>query len=172
MTFQPYQMAAEEEKKQGVLPLKIAKKAAIIAGSLSGGGQLLKLLPFLNRLVPEKIARQGMAKILPKTEEYFNGSEKAGHPFDQAREFLREKLAPLSEEEERKLSPEEKRIETLGKFNQKIRGQRPQSEFSREGLMEQFQGGQQQQGQQGKAALLQTMQEITQALRQMRGQGG
>lgn len=65
---------------------------------------------------------------------------------------------------------EDPRAAAIAKFQQ--RQQRPQSELSRESLMQQFQQGQQQEGQQGKAALLQTMQQITQALRQMRGQGG
>lgn len=182
MTFQPYQSAAEEEKRQAGLPLKIAKKGAILAGSIAGGGQLLRLLPFLNNLIPEKIARKGMEKILPDTGKFFNKAEKAGHPFEQAREFLREKLAPLANEEEENQSPsspelqkERQRILALNEFNK--RKKKKPSEFSREALLSQFEQGQQ--GQQGlenagngggKENLVQVLQEGINLLRQMRGQ--
>lgn len=170
MTFQPYQEAAQEERRQGELPLKLAKKAGYLAATFAGGaGSLFRILPLLSKYIPEKFAKKGLEKIDTRWSKYFNAAEKEGHPFDQAREFVLEKMKPAIEEEERKLSPEEKRVQTLGKFNQRIRKQ--PSELSRESLTQQFQESQGQ-GQPGKAALLQTMQEITNLLRGMRGQGG
>lgn len=71
------------------------------------------------------------------------------------------------------LSKEDQRVAALAQFNERLKKKRPASELSREELIAQFQQAQQDQGrgQQGKAALLQTMQEITEALRQMRGNG-
>jgi len=70
------------------------------------------------------------------------------------------------------LSSEDQRQAALGQFNERLRKKKPQSELSREALMQQFQEGQQQgQGQPGKAALLSSMQQITEALRQLRENG-
>lgn len=170
MTFNPYNLAAEEEKRQAELPLKLAKKGAIVAGSLAAGGShLLKLLPFLSEYIPEKLARKGMQKIIPKTEKFFNDSEKAGHSFDEARQFIRGKLNPLIEEEEKKQPQNSQEAMTMNLSKAKQR--REPSELSRQSLMEQQGLSPDNQSQDGKAALLRTMQEITQALRQMRGNG-
>jgi|GEM_PF-6639310 len=75
-----------------------------------------------------------------------------------------------SQEQEPTLTDEEKRQATLQAFNERLRSKKPKSELSREELTRQFEESQQ--GGQGKAALLSTMQQLTEALRQMRGQGG
>lgn len=61
-------------------------------------------------------------------------------------------------------------LETV--YGSSMQPNKPGSELSRESLMQQFNQGQQAQQGQGKAALLRTMQEMTKAVRQMRGQGG
>lgn len=171
MTFNPYKLAAEEEKRQGEVPLKIAKKGAILAGTLAlGGSQILRLLPFLSKYIPEKIAKTGMKKIIPKTEKFFNETEKAGYSFDDARQFIRGKLNPLIEEEEAKKPKSSQEAMTMNIAKAKSR--RQPSELSRESLMEQRgMSLNEPSANTGKAALLQTMQEITEALRRMRGNG-
>ncbi len=164
MTFQPYQEAGEEMKKQSQLPLKLLKQGSSLAGLAVGATSLSRVFPLLNSLIPIDITKKGLAKIDSRYGKFFNAAEKLGHSDAEAREFLKEKLTPGVEEEE-ELSAKEKATQANLK-----RSQQRQSDFSRESLQQQFDQGQQQP--QGKQALLQTMQEITQALRQMRGQGG
>lgn len=169
MTFQPYQSATEEMKRQSEMPARILKQGLSVAGlaSVAAGSPLVaKILPFLSRFIPQATAIKGLSKIEPRIGKFINSAMKMGMPYEEARDFIKQKLQPEVEESEE----QDPRAATIAQFKQ--RQQRPQSELSRESLMQQFQQGQQQEGQQGKAALLSTMQEITRALRQMRGQGG
>lgn len=172
MTFQPYQSATEEMKRQSEMPARLLKQGLSVAGlaSVAAGSPLVaKILPFLSRFIPQATAIKGLSKIEPRIGKFINSAIKMGMPYEEAREFIKNKLQPEGEEEE-EMAEQDPRAAAIAKFQQ--RQQQPQSELSRESLMQQFQQGQQQEGQQGKAALLSTMQEITRALRQMRGQGG
>lgn len=173
MTFNPHNLAAEEDKRQGALPLKLAKKGALIAGGLATAGAsgiLGKVLPFLNKYIPETLARKGLAKVLPKSEKFFLEAEKTGHTFNEARQFLSEKINPKQEEdiEIENIQPQNAQ-EAMTQNIAKSRQRQPRNQFNREGLSDQFEQGQSQG--QGKEALLQTMQQITEALRRMRGNG-
>jgi hypothetical protein len=73
------------------------------------------------------------------------------------------------ENEAQSLTPEDQRQAALAQFNERLKKKPPSSPLSREELLSQFE--QSQQSMQGKENLAQTMREITEALRRMRGNG-
>lgn len=168
MTFQPYQEETEEIRRQGELPLKLLKQGTKLASYALGGSSIVsRILPLLNKFVPPEIAKKGLSKINPQIGKFINSADKAGYPYEDTREFLEEKFQPALEEMNEEEKREKSRLQALSKVNERLR--KPRSELSREGLQEQFEQGQQ--GSQGKETLLQTMQQITDALKQMRGNG-
>jgi hypothetical protein len=169
MTFQPYKEEAEELNRQSELPLKLLKQGTKLAGYALGGGSILsRILPLLNKFIPADIAKKGLSKVDPRMGKFVRTAEKSGSSFDEIRRFITDKIQPgIEEEEEIQTQKEKSRIASIGKLNERKR--RPSSELSRGDLQAQFEQGQQ--GGQGKSALLQTMQEITQALRNMRENG-
>ncbi len=112
--MQPYQEATEQTKKRSELPAKALKlagqAAATVATGYYGGLAINKALPFLSKYIPESIAVAGLNKLDKRFGKFFKKAQEKGTPFEEAREFIKEKI-----------TPEEKRIETLGKFNKKIK---------------------------------------------------
>jgi hypothetical protein len=110
MTFQPYQEASEEIKRQQEAPGKILKKAAILAPSVVGAGSIAtRALPFLSQYIPENIMQKGLSKIDPRFGKFITGAQNAGHAIDDIKDFLKEKIEP-SEEGNKEKPPEQRNI--------------------------------------------------------------
>jgi hypothetical protein len=170
MTIQPYQAATEEMKRQSQFPVKLLKKAAGITGLALGGAPILaRIAPLLSKFIPEDIAIKGLTKLDPRMGKFINSAMKLGHSFDEVKDFIGEKIQPKSAQQEEEFNPsEQKRRDMLQKANQRNMQANP---LGRDALQQQFEQSQPQQPQQqsqGKAALLATMQEITESLRRMR----
>jgi len=161
--MESYQSSDLESQEQAIRPFKAA---AIAGGSLLGGTSLLaRAMPFLSRYIAQPTAIKALSKLSPKMEKFIKNGMGAGYTFDEVRNFLEKEY----EEEQQPKQPENAQ-EAMQMQMAKARSRQP-SDLSRESLMQQQGMGAGQQGQ-GKEALLSTMQQITQALRQMRGQGG
>jgi hypothetical protein len=90
--MQPYQRATEEVKRQGELPLKLAKQGVTVASSvaapLAAAGAATKVLALTNRFVPQDLAIKGLSKIDPRYGNFINKAISAGKSFDEVREFI------------------------------------------------------------------------------------
>ncbi len=100
--MQPYQKANEEIIKQGVKPLEYAKEAASFAagaGSLYAGTKMAtKVLPFLNKYIPEEIATKALSKVDPRIGKFIEMAKSAGHQFDEIKSFIQNTVEePLKE---------------------------------------------------------------------------
>jgi hypothetical protein len=111
--MQPYQKAGEEFKRQSELPLKALKTVGSIAGTAAsayaGGNIIGKVLPFLNRYIPEDLAIKGLSKIDPRFGKFINKALSAGKSFDEIKDFIKEKIETQEQEEEK--LPEIKALE-------------------------------------------------------------
>lgn len=160
MTLQPYQEATQEIKRQGELPYKAAKA---LGPAVLGGISLGRVLPLLNKLVPADIARKGLEAIDSRFGKFFKKAELNGTSFEEAREFIKQKLTP---------EQEEKRVDTLKKFNEKKKmptlRERETERFQNQygNISQQPQQGMQQNQGPGAQALMSILQKINQNLGQ------
>lgn len=98
--MQPYQKATKEIRRQGELPLQIAKNAASLgsAAATAGGaaylskGVISKVLPFLSNYLPEDLAIKGLNKIDPRYGSFIQKAMGAGKSFDEVKEFIGSKI--------------------------------------------------------------------------------
>ncbi len=58
-----------------------------------------KILPFLNRLLPTKLAYDALQKANPKLKKFATGAIAAGYTIDQTMDFLRDKFTPEQTED-------------------------------------------------------------------------
>lgn len=98
--MQPYQLAAEEQKRQGEMPITALKKAgsltagigsAAIAGKL-GGIAFDKVAPFLSKYIPQDLAIKGLNKIDPRFGKFISKAMSAGKTFEEANGFISGKM--------------------------------------------------------------------------------
>jgi hypothetical protein len=94
--MQPYQEATEEVRRQGELPLKIAKNAAAVGSTAAtayfGGSALNRVLPFLSKYVPEDLAIKGLNKVDPRYGKFIEKALAAGKSFDEVKDFIGSKI--------------------------------------------------------------------------------
>ena len=99
--MQPYQEAAEEVKRQGELPLKIAKSigkgTASAAASYLGGGAINRVLPFLSKYIPENLVKKGLSKIDPRYGKFIDKALSGGKSIENVKDFIGEKIEESSE---------------------------------------------------------------------------
>jgi hypothetical protein len=160
--MEPYQEASQAMVRQANAPVKALKTGIGLAASYAsygaGANILSRILPFLNKYIAPSVAVKGISKIDPRIGKAVDQAFKVGYPSEEIGTFFKNKI----DGEEGGQEPQEMQSA-------------PQSELSRESLMQQFQEGQAQeasQGQgQGKAALGPLLAEAVQILRRMK-QGG
>jgi hypothetical protein len=108
--MEPYQRATEEIRRQGELPLDLAKKAVSVgsaaATGLAGGAAIGRVLPFLNKYVPQDLAIKGLSKLDPRFGKFINKALSAGQSFDEIKDYIGGK----AEEEEQKVAKESRNI--------------------------------------------------------------
>ena len=105
--MQPYQQASEALQEREGRPLKLAKGLASIGLGLGGVAASARVLPFLSKYVPESLAIAGLSKISPGFKKFFDKAKEEGVPFEEAKDFIGEKMASAEEE-----APKEKPKET------------------------------------------------------------
>lgn len=160
MSFQPYQQAGEEIKRQNRVAGDLVKGAATVA--LGGAKYVVataiggKILSFLNKYIPTDMAIKGISKVSKETGKFIKSSIAQGHPAEEVLDFVKEKISPK----------EEKRQETLKGFNQKIKNPGLAQQETQRFQQQYGQQGQTQQGNpQARDQLLQAMQQLTQTLK-------
>src|ERR1700721_376845 len=88
----PYQQAAQEVRRQGELPLKIAGNALALGTTLGttaiAGSTLGRVLPFLSQYIPEDLAIKGLNKIDPRFGNFIKKAMDAGQSFEEVRDFI------------------------------------------------------------------------------------
>lgn len=109
--MQPYQEASEEIKRQGEIPFKLGKKAlstaatvlplAIGAGATKtiAGLAANKVLPLLNKYVPQDLAMKGLNKLDPRFGSFINKALENGISFDEIKDFISEKVGESEQEQ-------------------------------------------------------------------------
>lgn len=106
--MQPYQEASQAIRKQGELPLDLAKRGAGIASSAGAayltGGAINRVLPFLSKYIPEDLAIKGLNKVDPRYGSFIQKALGAGQTFEEIKDFIGSKI-----EDEEKKSPKEDR---------------------------------------------------------------
>jgi hypothetical protein len=94
--MQPYQEATQEIKRQGELPLDLAKKGVSMAAGAAtayfGSSAVSKVLPFLSKYVPQDIAIKALNKINPGYGKFINKALEAGQTFEDVQEFIGNKI--------------------------------------------------------------------------------
>lgn len=151
MTYQPYQEAAEETKRQSEFPAKLLKKGAAIAGLIAGSAPIIaRIAPLLSKFIPQDMAIKGLSKVDARLGKFINSAMKLGHSFDDVKDFIGEKIQPGQQTQTSQEPSSTPKQEALRKAQEYVKSKRPVSELSRESLMQQVQG---QQPDQSKAAL-------------------
>lgn len=95
--MQPYQRADEETRRQGEVPLKLAKTAISTGASLAGGAVLGRVMPFLSQHIPSDLAIKGLSKIDPRFGNFINTALQNGKTFDEVKDFIKEKAESSQE---------------------------------------------------------------------------
>lgn len=150
--MQPYQSASEEIKRQGELPLQAIKTAGKLASGYGvgalGGIALSKIMPFLNKYIPENIAVQGLSRIDKRFGKFFSKAAQHGTPFEEAREYIKEKIDPVEKQEALKKFNEHKKknkmvdeLHTLYQQQYNAQSQQPQPTQQAQSPQPQGQGG-------------------------------
>lgn len=102
--MQPYQEANQEIARQGERPLKALGGIASVglsAGAAGLGGMALgKVMPFLNKYIPQDIAIKGLSKVDPRFGKFINKAMEAGKSFDEVKEFIQEKISSSERDKE------------------------------------------------------------------------
>ena len=113
--MQPYQKATQEVLRQRDVPNKalglVASGAAAYAGGniaakILGSGITSRILPLLNKHIPEDLAMKGLKKVDPKLHDFANLAKEYGNSFDSIKEFIEEKVTS----DDSKKSPSGKNI--------------------------------------------------------------
>lgn len=90
--MQPYQRAAldlqEREEKIG----RAGTYAAGAAGGLAGGALARKMIPFLNKLIPESLAIKGLSKASKNFPGFLERAKANGKSFEDVRDYLSESV--------------------------------------------------------------------------------
>lgn len=60
-----------------------------------------KILPFLNKLIPQGIAMKGLSKLNPRIGKYLTNAVASGYSAEEALDFLRNQAQPQNEEGKR-----------------------------------------------------------------------
>jgi hypothetical protein len=105
--MEPYQLASEENRRQGEFPITAAKKAgslALTGATAYAGGKLAglsfeKIAPFLSKYIPQDLAIKGLNKIDPRFGKFFSKAMSAGKSFDEAKDFISGKMDEETEKE-------------------------------------------------------------------------
>lgn len=93
--MQPYQEASQEIRRQGEMPLKIAKGAAgagATVGAAALGAGIGRVIPFLSKYVPQDLAIKGLNKIDPRFGKFIQTALDAGESFEGVKEFIGGKI--------------------------------------------------------------------------------
>lgn len=116
--MQPYQEASEELLRRGERPGQLAKKAGNLglgAAATYGGAALAgRVLPFLNKFIPNDLAIKGLRKVDPRLGKFIDTALKNGGTFDEAKEFIRNKI------EEDDVVQDAKNDNVIWKFSKKL----------------------------------------------------
>lgn len=110
--MQPWQQANEEIVEQGNRASNLAKNAAYtglsVASAFAGGGIASRVLPFLNKYIPENLARKGLEKASPALGRFVDTALGNGKSIDEVKDFIKQKIES-SEPEEAKQPAKSKR---------------------------------------------------------------
>jgi len=110
--MQPWQEANEEIVDQGNRTSNLAKNAAYTglsaASAFAGGGLISRVLPFLNKYIPENLVRKGLEKASPGLGKFVNTALGNGKSIDEVKDFIRQKI-DASEQTEAKTPAKSKR---------------------------------------------------------------
>ncbi len=102
--MQPYQEASQEIRRQGETPLKALKTLGSVAGTAAtfGAGAAIakRVLPFLSPYISEDLAIKGLSKIDPRFGNFINTAKTHGTPFEEIKEFIKQKATGGEEQEE------------------------------------------------------------------------
>lgn len=106
--MQPYQKSSEEVRRQGELPLKLAKTAGSIASTGLGvvglgSAGINRVLPLLNKYIPEDLAIKGLNKIDSRYGKFIQKALSAGKTIDEVKDFISEKAQEGKKPEERNM---------------------------------------------------------------------
>lgn len=110
MTPRPDELARDTEVERfdrlgrygeaGVAAAELAGGAAIGSAALSGGKYLSKILPFLNKYVPQDLSLKGISKVSPKLGNFLKSGMASGLTLDSGLDFLRQYAEKDGEEGE------------------------------------------------------------------------
>jgi hypothetical protein len=110
--MQPWQEANEEIVGQGDRAANFAKNAAYTglsaASAFAGGGLISRVLPFLNKYIPENLVRKGLQKASPGLGKFVDTALGNGKSIDEVKEFIKQKI-DSSEQPESKSPAKSKR---------------------------------------------------------------
>lgn len=110
--MQPWQEANEQIIEQGNQPANLARRAAYTglsaASVLAGGGLASRVLPFLNRYIPENLFKKGLEKADPRLGKFVDTALSGGKSIDEVKDFIKQKIES-SEPEEKKTTAKSKR---------------------------------------------------------------
>lgn len=94
--MQPWQEANEEIVGQGARAADFAKNAAYTglsaASAFAGGGLISRVLPFLNKYIPENLVRKGLQKASPGLGKFVDTALGNGKSIDEVKNFIRQKI--------------------------------------------------------------------------------
>jgi len=92
MNLQPYQEASEEFVRQSKAPFKFARDVATTATGIGAGSAVIKrVLPFLNKFIPQDMAIKGISKINPTLGKFISTSINQGHAVDDVFSYIKNK---------------------------------------------------------------------------------
>ncbi len=99
--MQPYQEVTKEIRRQGELPLKIAKNVGAVGSAAAtaylGGGAINRVLPFLSKYIPEDLVVKGLSKIDPRYGNFINKAMAAGKSIEEVKDFIGSKIEDQNE---------------------------------------------------------------------------
>jgi hypothetical protein len=133
---------------------KGVKSAAGLATAATGIGISSKILPFLSEFIPADLALKGISKVSPKIGDFLNKGLKAGLDLKSGLDFLKEKIQPEEEKEDKYqplLDKAQQMQDRLSNLDSEV------LQGSQQGQQTQSQGGQ------GQEALMAILQKINQA---------
>ena len=126
MERQPYELASEEIKRQGQAPKELLKDVAYGAASLgtgaaAGGSVVKRIMPFLNKFIPQEMAIKGLSKISPQLGSFINHSLNQGHSQEDVFSFVKDKIAPEeAKSEPAKSNNQASPFDFLAKYSPKL----------------------------------------------------
>ncbi|MFA7192395.1 MAG: hypothetical protein WC089_03810 [Candidatus Paceibacterota bacterium] len=97
--MQPYQEAVETKHQSGIFnAAKNFGMAAIGTAGIGVANSLVsKILPLLSSHVPETFAKKAIQRIDPRIGKFLKDAEDEGATFDEAKEFISQKLEPAKQ---------------------------------------------------------------------------